>query len=253
MIFSTIYTIWLREMKKFLREKSRIIGNLATPFFWLAIMGVGLGSTFSIPNSNYSYLSFVAPGIIGMSLLFTSIFSAITIIFDKQFGFMKEILVAPISRAGIVIGKILGSTTTSVGTGIIIFVMAALMGGIPLQNITPVAVVGVLVLMILICFAFVSIGIMIASRMQSMEGFQMVMSFLVIPMFLLSGAFFPIENAPIWLKTFAFIDPLMYGVDGMRGLLTGISALPVIADIGILAGFSLIVILICSYLFSRME
>jgi len=253
MRFATIHTIWLREMKKFFREKTRIVGNLATPFFWLAIMGVGLGSTFSVPNSQYNYLAFVAPGVIGMSLLFTSIFSAITIIFDKQFGFMKEILVAPISRTSIVVGKILGSTTTSVATGIIIFVIAALIGGIPIQNLTILSILGVILLMVLICFAFISIGITIASKMQSMEGFQMIMSFLVMPMFLLSGAFFPIENVPIWLKIFAYIDPLMYGVDGMRGLITGIAGLPVIVDIAVLAGFSLLVILLAGYFFRKME
>lgn len=252
MDFKTIHTIWLREMIRFLREKPRIIGSLATPFFWLAIMGVGLGATFSLPNSEANYLSFVAPGVIRMSLLFTSIFSGVSIIYDKQFGFMKEILVAPTSRASIVLGKILGSTTTSVATGIIIFVIATIMGGIAIQNLTILSVLLLLTIMILICFSFISVGLAIASKLESMEGFQVIMSFLVMPMFLLSGAFFPIQNAPVWLQAFAHIDPLMYGVDGLRGILTGISAYPVMLDVGVLAGFSLIVILISSWLFNRM-
>lgn len=249
---NAIYTVWLREMIKFFREKPRIIGNVATPFFWLAIMGVGLGATFNVPNATYNYLSFVAPGIIAMSLLFTSIFSGISIIFDKQFGFMKEILVAPISRVSIVLGKLFGSTTTSLITGLIVFIVAAIMGGVVVQNITILNVLLIIIIMMLICFSFISIGIAIASKLESMEGFQVIMSFLVMPMFLLSGAFFPLENVPTWLRIISHIDPLMYGVDALRGVMLGTSIWPVYLNILVLIGFSAVFISLATWLFNRM-
>lgn len=248
-----IHTIWLREMKRFLRSKSRIVGNLSMPFIWLVIMGFGLSSSFALPGADFDYIHFLAPGIIGMTLLFTSIFSGVSVIWDKQFGFMKEILVAPISRLSIVLGKIAGSSTISLINGILIFAIAVLLNAIDISNLTILSVTASIIFMLLISFSFVSIGLIIASRLDNMEGFQMIMSFLVMPLFFLSGAFFPIENVPAWMKFLAYADPLMYGVDGLRGGLIGISHFSVWFDLNVLIIFSLITILISSFLFKKMN
>ena len=250
MELEVIYTIWLREMKRFLRERSRIIGNISMPVIWLVIMGVGLNSSIRLPGVNVSYLSYMAPGIIGMSLLFTSMFSGISVIWDRQFGFLKEILVAPVSRLSIVIGKIVGSSTISLINGTLIIIISVLMGALHFGFLS---LIMAFVFMLLISFTFVGIGLTIASRLKNMEGFQMIMNFLIMPLFFLSGAFFPLENVPIWMKTLAYIDPLMYGVDGLRNAFRGVSRLPIVLDLGVMLGFSTVMVLISSYLFTRMS
>jgi len=250
-MINAIYTIWLREMKRFIRSKSRIIGNISMPFIWLAIMGVGLNSTFTIPGINISYLNYMAPGIIGMTLLFTSIFSGLSVIWDKQFGFLKEILVSPIPRISIVLGKIAGSSTISIINALIILIISISMGAIYIKNLTIYNIVEAIIFMILISISFVSIGLAIASRLDNMEGFQVIMSFLVMPIFFLSGAFFPIENVPNWMKVLAFIDPLMYGVDGLRGSLLGISKFSIWIDFLILFVFSVSIILLSTIMFKK--
>ncbi|MDD5163704.1 MAG: ABC transporter permease [Candidatus ainarchaeum sp.] len=252
MEFNAIYIMWLREMKRFFRAKSRIIGNLSMPFIWLVIMGIGLSSSFSIPGVKFDYLAFIAPGVIGMTLLFSSIFSGISVIWEKQFGFLKEILVAPVSRTSIVLGKIFGSATISFINGVLIMIIAILIGSISIASLSVFSILLAIIFMILICLAFVSVGIAIASRLNNMEGFQMIMSFLVMPTFFLSGAFIPLQNAPLWMGTIAMFDPLLYGVDGLRGVFLGVSQFPIAIDLGVLAGFCVAMILLSSYLFRRM-
>ena len=252
MEFGVIYIMWLREMKRFLRARSRIIGNVSMPFIWLVIMGIGLSSSLTIPGMPISYFSFIAPGVIGMSLLFTSIFAGISVIWEKQFGFLKEILVAPVSRTSIVLGKIFGSVTISVFNGLLILVIAILVGGIPLSGISLPALLLAIVFMIMISFSFVAIGLSIATRLNNMEGFQMIMSFLVMPLFFLSGAFFPLEGVPIWMKSLAYLDPLFYGVDGMRAMLIGAGQMPVWVDFTVLIGLGTFMIFLASYLFRKM-
>jgi len=253
MEIEAIYTLWLREIKRFLRSKSRIVGNLSMPVVWLVIMGVGLNSTFSIPGMEVSYLNFMAPGIIGMTLMFTSVFSGVSVIWDKKFGFMKEILVAPVSRVSIVLGKTLGSVTISIINGILILIIAVAMGGIALSSLSLWSVIKVVAFMALISLSFVSLGLAIAAKLNDTEGFQLIMSFLVMPLFFLSGAFFPIDNAPAWMKTLSSLDPLFYGVDGLRGSILGVSHMPLIYDFTVLAIFAGAVVLIASWMFNKME
>lgn len=252
MTLAAIFTLWLREQKRFFRAKSRIVGNLSMPFIWLAIMGIGLSSSIVIPGMSENYFSFIGPGVIGMTLLFSSIFSGISVIWEKQFGFLKEILVAPVSRTTIVFGKIFGSATISMFNGVLILIIAILLGAIPLAHLGIFPILLAIVFMALICFSFVALGIAIASKLNNMEGFQMIMSFLVMPIFFLSGAFFPMANVPIWMKGLAYIDPLYYGVDGLRGALIGISEMPILVDIGVLLAFDIAMLLLASYLFNKM-
>ena len=191
---TAIYTIWLREMKKFLRAKSRIVGNIAMPFFFLAFMGIGISSTLTLPESlaGVSYLDFLMPGIIAMTLLFSSMFAGISVLWDKEFGFLKEILVAPVSRVSIVLGKVSAGMTTGVIQAFIILGISMLLG----VEITGIAgVLASVIFILLISMSFVSLGIAFASRMRDMQGFQIIMNFLIMPIWILSGAFFPRDGA----------------------------------------------------------
>jgi ABC-2 type transport system permease protein len=244
-MFNDIYTVWLREMKRFLRARSRIITSLAMPFFWLAFIGVGFGSSVQIPGM--SYLNFLAPGIIGMILLFTSIFTGISVIWDRQFGFLKEMLVAPVSRTSIFLGKALGGTTIAVINALIMLFVALALGIIPLG----IGLATAIVFMILISLCFVSIGLIIASRMRSMEGFQMIMSFLIMPVFFVSGAIFPLQNTPQWMQFIAHMDPLTYGVDGLRNALINTGIFSIWIDLGAMMIICTGLILVGGYLFRK--
>ncbi len=207
-----IYVISLRELKKFFRQKTRFVGTLVRPFLWLIILGLGLNSI--IATRGISYQNFIFPGIIGMTLLFTSIFSSVSIIWDREFGFLKEILVSPVSRLAIALGKALAGSFQALLQGSILLVFAPLLGiqlsvGIILQA---------LVVMFLVSLGLTSMGIILATFMESFEGFNMVMNFLVMPMFFLSGAMFPVSNLPQWLKWLVRLNPLTYGVDALKNL-----------------------------------
>ena len=235
-MFQDIYTIWLREMLKFVRARSRIMSSLAMPFIWLFILGFGFSASITIPG--LPYIGFLAPGIIGMIILFTSIFSGISIIYDRQFGFLKEILVAPVSRSSIVIGKTFGGATIATINGLIVLGISSALGFIDFGIGTLLAIP----FMILIAITFVAMGLIIASRMKNMEGFQMIMSFLVMPIYLLSGALFPLKDVPDVMKIISHFDPLSYGVDGMRGSLVGITDMDLITDFSVLLGISIAMI-----------
>jgi len=246
-----IYTIWLREMKKFVRNKSRLVGNLIQPFFFLAFLGLGFNS-LNVPGlpGGTNYLDFLAPGIIGMGLLFSSMFAGISILWDRQFGFLKEMMVAPVSRTNIVIGRIFAGMTSG------IIQAFALLGISVLLGVKIASVAGVLAsvaFIVLIAMSFVGLGISFASRMQDMQGFQLIMNFLIFPTFLLSGALFPLSGLPMWLASISYIDPLTYGVDGLRGLIIGTSQFPILLDAGILGGFCIAMILLARYLFNKTE
>ncbi|MFQ5815414.1 MAG: ABC transporter permease [Candidatus Hydrothermarchaeaceae archaeon] len=241
-----IHTIWLREMKLFLRARSRIAGSIATPFFWLAFVGMGFRSAFTI-NLPTDYLTFMAPGIIGMSLLFSSMFSGLSVLWDRQFGFLKEILVAPVSRVSVIVGKTLGGATISTIQGIAILFISLLMG-VQLKGTAGIPIA--ILFMVLISASFISLGLAFASRMEDPHGFQLIMGFIIIPIFFLSGALFPIDRLPAWLRILSYIDPLTYGVDGLRGALIGISQFPIWLDFLAVGGFLALATIIGSYLFS---
>jgi ABC-2 type transport system permease protein len=211
-----IYAIWLREVVRFKSERTRLVSAFAQPLIYLAVMGTGLGATVRLVAAprGFSYVAFMYPGILGMTVLFTSLFSAISVIWDREFGFLREILVAPISRASIVLGKVLGGATVATLQGMVLLLLAPIVG-VPLGA----GQIGELILiMFLAAAALTSLGLTIASRMSSMEGFQVVLNFLVIPMWLLSGAFFPLRGLPAWMAILTRVNPLTYAVDGLRGV-----------------------------------
>lgn len=243
-----IYVLWKRELIRFFRSKSRVIGSLGMPFFFLAILGTGLSNVFVLPTGG-NYLEFITPGIIGMVLMFGSMFSGIIVLMDRQFGFLKETLVAPVSRLSIVVGKALGGATTAMFQGIIIMAIAFLLGvGFQIAN-----VLLLLLFMFLISVMFVSLGITIASEMEDMHGFQIIMNFLIMPLFFLSGALFPLSTAPEIVRLASMLDPLTYGVNGLRFILLGYSDIPFATCFAVISAFTVVFIAIAILAFNRIE
>lgn len=249
----TIYALWLREIKRYLKSKSRVIGSGGQPLIWLALFGVGFGSVFTLAGGT-SYITFMAPGIMGMTLLFSSIFAGVAVIWDKQFGFLKEILVAPVSRVGIVLGKIAGSSTIAILNTIIVLIIIVAFGVLPLGQLSGFSVAIALLFMALISFVFVSMGLLIASMVNNVEGYQVIINFLIMPLFFLSGAIFPItDKAPIWMQAISAIDPLRYGVDGMRSALLGTGGGLIYWDLLVMIVVAAGFILVADWAFKRMQ
>lgn len=246
---TVVYIMWLREIKRFVRSYSRIIGSLVQPLLFLLAFGYGLGAVFSAAGQG-NYIDFLAPGIIGMSIIFTSIFNGIQIIWDRQFGFLKETLVAPVPRFSIMLGRTLGGATVAALQGCIVLIMTLFVGFHPVS--WPLVAPAVLV-MLLIGVLFSSLGLMIGSLMRDMQGFQLVMNFLVQPLFFLSGALFPLTDVPAFLNLVARADPLAYGIDAMRVLLLGTGSLGFGLDIAVLSAVALVFLALGSYFFSKIQ
>ncbi len=245
-MLNAIYIIWLRELKKFVRDRSRLVSSVAQPLIWLLLLGTGFGATFG-KVGDLQYIQFMFPGILVMTLLFSSMFSAISIIWDREFGFLKEMLVAPISRTSIAIGKSVGGATRSTIQGLIILVFSPLIG----INLTLTKFLMVVPLMFFISFTISGIGIIIAARMESFEGFNLIINFIIMPMFLLSGAIFPIANLPSWLSAVVNINPLSYGVDIMRWVITGVTERGPALDLMALLVVCIFTTTVSVYLFSK--
>ena len=244
-----IYIIWLRQLKRYFRARARIVGSLAQPLLFLLALGFGLGTIYQKAGQG-NYIQFLVPGIVAMSILFTSIFSGIEVIWDKQFGFLKETLVAPVSRTLIMIGRTLGSATVAALQGVIVLVISYALGfRVVNLALLPVSIV----FMLLISLFFTSVGTAIGSMLDDMQGFQLIMNFLVMPLFFLSGALFPLDKVPKALNIVAAIDPLTYGVDGLRGTLISMTHYGLTIDLLVLGSLTIIVVAIGSYLFSKIQ
>src|SRR3989339_20309 len=214
---STIYILWLRQLKRFVRSRSRMIGSLGQPLLFLVALGFGFGPVFQKAGQG-NYVQFLAPGIIAMSVLFTSIFSGIEIIWDRRFGFLKETLVAPVSRLSIMLGRTLGGATVATLQGCLVFVMSMIIGFRPVSWGLVLAALGFIFITAVL---FTALGTAIASVLEDMQGFQLIMNFLVMPLFFLSGALFPLQGLTGPIKIVTYFDPLTYGVDGLQGALIG--------------------------------
>jgi len=246
---TALYFMWRRELIRFYRSKSRVVGSLAMPFFFMAILGSSMNGLTSLPSGDGNYLEFLMPGILSMVLLFGSVFTGVIVIMDRQFGFLKETLVAPVSRTCIVLGKSLGGATTAVLQGLMMMGLAIIMGATIDISALPL----VILFMGLISMAFVGLGVAIGSVLEDMHGFQLIMNFLVMPMFFLSGALFPLGNAPEIVRMISYIDPLTYAVEAMRFLLIGQSTMPIELSAGVMVVFFAITTAAATYLFNRIE
>ena len=219
-----LYAIWLREFKVFLREKSRLVASTFTPLLWLFVLGGGLGSAVStttpVPSntSNIDYQEFIFPGIVIMSVIFSSVFFGAYIIWDRKFDFLKSVMVAPVRRSTIFLGKTFGGMTTSLIQAFILLAIGALIG----INYTAESVISFVVIVLMLSFALTSLGLAIGSYMESLEGFQLIVSFVAFPIYFLSGALFPLDNIPLWLSILTSINPATYAVDALRNSMLGI-------------------------------
>lgn len=248
---TAVYVLWLREMKRYFRAKSRILGSLAIPFFFMAFLGLGF-SRMAVPGvtGGVNYIRYLVPGIIGMSLLFQSIFAGLSVLWDREFGFLKEIMVAPVSRVSIVLGRIAGGMTTALVQGLLVMAVSFFVGfrvkGVPELLIA-------LLFMIFVSTSFIGLGLVFASRIKDMQGYSVIMNFVVFPLFFLSGALYPLDNLPAWLRALSYFDPLTYGVDGLRGALIGVSVRGVALDLVIMGAISVLMVFLGAWTFERSE
>jgi ABC-2 type transport system permease protein len=244
-----VYILWLREVKKYLRSRTQVVASLGSPIMYLGVLGFGLGPVFQRAGEG-SYLQFMAPGVIGMTVLFTSMFSGIALLWDRQFGFLKETLVAPVPRLWIMAGRTLGGATVATVQGLLIFLVSLVAGFRPVSLWALPAALGVLVLTAVV---FAALGTAIGSTLKDMQGFQLVMNFMVMPIFFLSGALYPLANLPKALAVLTRLDPLTYGVDGVRGALIGVTHFGVAFDALALAGVAVVLLGVGAWRFSKIE
>lgn len=244
-----VQIMWLRQLKRYWRSKSRMIGSLAQPILFLVALGFGFGPIYQKAGGG-NYIQFLAPGVIAMSVLFTSVFTGIEVIWDRQFGFLKETLVAPVSRSKIMLGRTLGGATVASIQGIIVFIICLLIGFRP-TNIfyLPLA----LIFMFLIAILFTALGTAIASKLEDMQAFPLIINFLIMPIFFLSGALFPLSGLPSVIGTITKINPLSYGVDGLHGTLSGVTQFGLTTDFLVIGIIAIVIMGIGSYLFSKIQ
>ncbi|MBU6231177.1 ABC transporter permease [Patescibacteria group bacterium] len=243
-----MYILWLRQIKRYFRSKSRMIGSLGQPVVFLVALGFGFGPIFSKAGGG-NYIQFLAPGIIAMSIMFTAVFSGIELIWDRQFGFLKETLVAPVSRVAIMFGRTLGGATTAFMQGVIVLIITFVIGFRP----DIALVLPALVFMFGIALVFTAFGTAIASTMEDMQGFGLIVNLVNMPLFFLSGALFPLTTAPIWIQYIADVNPLSYGVDGLRGALALLSTYSLWTDFVVVYCIAALFVVVGGWLFSRIK
>jgi len=245
---STIYILWLRQLKRYFRSPARIVGTVGQPLLFLVALGFGFGPIFQKAGGG-DYLQFLAPGVIAMGILFTAMFAGIELIWDRQFGFLKETLAAPVSRFNIMLGRTLGGATVAVFQGIIVFLLALLFGFRPALYSVPLA----LVFMFLVAVLFTAFGTAIATLISDMQAFPLVINFIIMPTFFLSGSLFPLKGLPAPIAAITDVNPLTYGIDGLRDTLTGVGHYGLSLDLLVLLVVTGIFLGIGSYLFSKTQ
>ncbi len=246
---SAIYILWLRELRRYVRSRAQVVASLGQPLLYLLALGFGLGPVFQRAGEG-SYVQFVAPGVIAMTVLFSSVFSGMGLLWDRQFGFLKETLVAPVPRIQVMLGRTLGGATVACIQGLLVAVVAFVAGFRVVDlRMLPLA----LLFMGLIAALFSALGTAIGSAIENIQGFQLTMNFLVMPVFFLSGALFPLDHLPRVLSVITRMDPLAYGVDGLRSTLIGRAEFGLAADVAVLAAVALVLLGAGSHLFSKIE
>lgn len=254
------FTIWQRELLRFLRNRARIIASLGQPLLFLFVFGGGLAPEMSgLGGGAVDFRQFLFPGILAMTVLFTSVFSAASIVWDREFGFLKEVLVAPVSRTAVALGKVAGGSSVAMLQGLLIMLLAPLLD----ISLSIGQIASLLGIMLLLAATMSALGILLAARQRSMEGFQMIMQFLLLPMFFLSGAFFPLQDVPIWIEALARIDPVTYGVDPIRAValqrsipdqaLDALTLYPIQTNLVVLMGLTILFLAPAIWLFNKQD
>lgn len=241
-----IYALWYREVKVFLREKSRLVSSTINPLIWLVAFGGGLGASISVGETGYQ--AFIFPGVLMLVVLFTTIFFGLYVVWDKKIDFFKEVLVSPLTRTSIFVGKMLGGCTDGLLQSGIIMLFAPFFG----VAYSPYSLGMTLLFVFLLAMGTTSLGLAIGSQMTSFEGFGLVQSFVILPLFFLSGALYRIDNLPTWLSAVTFVNPLTYIVDGMRGALLGINSFPIALDLGVALVYVVVLVAIGTLAFKKM-
>ena len=255
-----IYTIWYRDVIRFSRNRARILASLGQPLLFLFVFGAGLSPAMgAMAGGNLKFEQFMFPGILAMAVLFTAIFAAVSIVWDREFGFLKEVMVAPVSRVAVALGKLAGGSTVAMFQGSLVLLFAPLLG-IKLTLDQALILIG---LMLLLALVMSALGILVAARQRSMEGFQVIMNFIMLPMFFLSGAFFPLNGVPIWMEVLARVNPVTYGVDPLRqvalreslpqAFLDTLRLHPITTDVAIMLGFGIAFLVPAVWLFSKQD
>jgi ABC-2 type transport system permease protein len=241
-----IYALWYREFKVFQREKSRVVASIFLPLFWFFIFGGGVGSVTTVTGS---YKHFIFPGFLAMTIIFSSIFNGAYIVWDKKMDFLKEVLIAPLSRTTVFIGKVAGGMTDALLQAYILVAIGIIIG-IPF---TLSSILLTVIILFVFTIGLVSMGLIVGSFMTSPEGYGLISSFIVYPLFLLSGALYPLDKLPPWMKLLTHIDSATYAVDSLRSVILGISSMPLAFDLTVIVGFDLVLIAIGAWAFNRMK
>jgi ABC-2 type transport system permease protein len=256
-----VYTIWYRDILRFWRDKIRMIGSITFPLLFLFIFGSGLSSRMGFLGPGIDFTQFMFPGIIGMTVLMSSFMAGVSVVWDREFGFLKEVLVAPISRTSVAVGKTLGSATVALPQGILILLLAPLIG----VSLSVSKVLALLPLMFLLAASMGSLGILLATRIKSMQAFQVVMQMLMFPMMFLSGVFFPVEGLPSWMNVLVKINPATYGIAPIRQVVLGAApdspfsisvlghTMSIWDNIIVMAVFGIVMTLLAMWSFGRQE
>lgn len=249
--YKAIYVIVLREFKRFFRQKGRLVTTMARPLIWLVIVGTGFTSLIDV-SAGAHYIQFILPGILGMTILFSSVFSTISVVWDREFGFLREMLVAPVSRVTIVFGKLLSGTALSVFQGTVLLFIAPLLK----LDIGPYDFLVMVPLMFFVALAITSLGLLVASFLTSLEGFNVIMNFIILPMFFLSGALYPVGALPEPIRLLTYVNPLCYGVDSFKHVLlpTGgrlAAEMPLAVDVAFVVAFAVVMTLGAAYVFEK--
>lgn len=249
MYLNVIYILWIRQLKRYSRSRARIVSSVMQPMLFLVALGFGFGPIYAKAGGG-DYIQFLAPGIITMSILFTAMFSGIEVVWDKQFGFLKETLVAPVPRIAIMFGRTLGGATVAVLQGLVVFFITLFVGFRPESFLM---IIPAFAFMFLVAILFTAFGTAIASRIDDMQAFPLVMNFLIMPLFFLSGALFPLDRLPAALAFVVRLNPLSYGVDAIRGTLVGLGHFGLMTDLAVLLCAATIVMTVGAYLFEKIE
>jgi ABC-2 type transport system permease protein len=261
-----IYIMWLRELKRYFRSKAQVIVSLGQPTLYLLALGFGFGPVFKKAGAG-DYIQFMAPGVVGMTVLFSSIFSGMAMLWDRQFGFLKETLVAPVPRLHIILGRTLGGATVASMQGLLMLIVCLIAGFRPVYAHAPgtaaehnwLAIPVAVIFILLIALVFAALGSSVGSTIKDMQGFQVLMNFMVMPIFFLSGALYPLRGQSKVFSWITHLDPLTYGIDGLRGVLIGNwqfnfgSQFNFVLDLSLLAALAAIFLGTSAWLFSRIE
>ena len=263
-VLRATWVVAYRELLRFVSERSRLFSSFAMPLLFLVIFGAGFNRIIGTMTPGVDFIQFMYPGIIAMTVLMNSVMSGLSVVWDREFGFFKEILVAPLGRSGIVLGKALGSAAVAIMQGIIMLILAPILG----ISITPMLVIKLIPVLFVISVSLSGLGVLVASRMRSQQGFQIIVQIIIMPLIFLSGVFFPVNNVPAWLEVISKINPLTYGVDAIRQLFLGgvmgqgghtigVTVLghtmTILQDMLIVAIFGIVMLLIAAWSFSKQE